>query len=96
MKITLEEAARIARLAHLRLSDEDLTRMRGQLDLILDYVGVLQALPPTTAETKAGALTGEGQPLREDAPLPSLDTEEALGEAPESGQGHFKVPRVIA
>jgi len=97
MKITLEEAARIARLAHLRFSDEDLSRMRGQLDLILDYVGVLQALPPAPADPKgAGALSVEGQPLREDKPLPSLDTEEALRAAPESGQGHFTVPRVIA
>jgi aspartyl-tRNA(Asn)/glutamyl-tRNA(Gln) amidotransferase subunit C len=96
MKITLEEAARIARLAHLRLTDEDLTRMRGQLDLILDYAGVLQTLPPESADPKAGALTGEDRPLREDKPIPSLDTEEALRAAPESGQGHFTVPRVIA
>jgi len=95
MKITLEEAARIARLAHLSLPDEDLARMRGQLDLILEYMGVLAALDPAAAGPP-GAKPADPGPLREDDIVPSLDTEETLAAAPESGEGHFKVPRVIA
>ncbi len=98
MKITLEEAARIARLAHLRFSDEDLARMRGQLDLILEHVGALQKLD-------VGDIGGIGSAvepardapasLREDKPIAPLGSECALDAAPESGQGHFLVPRVI-
>jgi aspartyl-tRNA(Asn)/glutamyl-tRNA(Gln) amidotransferase subunit C len=96
MRITLEEAARIARLAHLRFSDDGLARMRGQLDLILEHVGALQALDLAGSGTSAPAGEGEAQVLREDAPLPTLGSGEALEASPESGQGHFKVPRVIA
>jgi len=93
MKITLEEAARIARLAHLRFSDEDLARMRGQLDGILEHVGSLQALDLGGIDPSEAAAAPA---LREDTPIPSLGAEEALEAAPESGQGHFMVPRVIA
>lgn len=94
MKITLEEAARIARLAHLRFSDEDLARMRSQLDMILEHVGALQALALDGIDSSETAAAAPA--LREDTPIPSLGAEEALEAAPESGQGHFMVPRVIA
>ena len=95
MKITLEEAARIARLAHLRFSDEDLARMRCQLDMILEHVGALQALDLDGIDPSEAAAAA-APALREDTPIPSLGAEEALEAAPESGQGHFMVPRVIA
>jgi len=96
MKITLEEAARIARLAHLRFSDEDLARMRGQLDVILEHVGSLQALDLGGIDPSEAAAAAAAPALREDTPIPSLGAEEVLEAAPESGQGHFMVPRVIA
>ena len=47
MKIGREEVIRIARLAHIRFSEEELERLRGQLDQILSYVDKLNELECT-------------------------------------------------
>jgi aspartyl-tRNA(Asn)/glutamyl-tRNA(Gln) amidotransferase subunit C len=96
MKITLEEVRRIARLAHIQFSgasDEELERMRGQLDQILVYIDKLSELDTDGVEPATGLAAGC---LRDDVPRATLAGEEALSNAPESGRGHFKVPRVIA
>ncbi|HKY34178.1 MAG TPA: Asp-tRNA(Asn)/Glu-tRNA(Gln) amidotransferase subunit GatC [Candidatus Polarisedimenticolia bacterium] len=95
MKITLDEVKRIAALAQLDLTAADLERMRGQLDQILRYVDHLAELDTTGVEPAEGLVAGGGPPLREDEPAPCLPPDEALANAPESGAGHFKVPKVI-
>lgn len=95
MKITLEDVARIARLAHLRFDGTDMERLRGELDRILAYIDTLETLDTDGAEPAMGAADDRVPPLRDDAPGPTLSTDDALVNAPESGRGHFKVPRVI-
>ncbi|HEY3175455.1 MAG TPA: Asp-tRNA(Asn)/Glu-tRNA(Gln) amidotransferase subunit GatC [Candidatus Polarisedimenticolia bacterium] len=98
MKITLEEVRRIAGLAHIQSSDagdEELELMRGQLDQVLAFVDKLNALDTRGVEPAIGVAEGMTGPLREDVPGATLAEEEALSNAPESGRGHFKVPRVI-
>jgi len=97
MRITLEEVRRIARLAHLQFSDDALERLRGQLDQILDYITVLDRMDVSGVATSSGPAgpPPAGGPLREDVPGPTLSPEDALSNAPESGEGHFTVPRVI-
>jgi aspartyl-tRNA(Asn)/glutamyl-tRNA(Gln) amidotransferase subunit C len=94
MKITLQEVRRIARLAHLQFSNAEVERLRGDLDRILAYVDKLGELDTTSVEP-AVAPSGVMPPLREDERAGTLPFEEAVANAPESGQGHFKVPRVI-
>ena len=95
MKIGREEVIGIARLAHIRFSEEELERLRGQLDQILSYVDKLNELDTEGVEPAIGAPAGEPAAGREDTPGETLSTERALANAPESGVGHFKVPRVI-
>lgn len=98
MRITLEEARRIAHLAHLRFSDAELDRMRGHLDQILGYVEKLNELSTRDVEPAVGPPSpGEAATsgLRDDAIAATLPTDEALANAPEKGRGHFKVPKVI-
>ena len=95
MKIALDEVRRIAHLAHLRFGDQELEKLRGQLDQILGYIEKLDELSTDGVEPAAGGATGLLPPMREDALQPTLSLEEALGNAPESGRGHFKVPKVI-
>jgi aspartyl-tRNA(Asn)/glutamyl-tRNA(Gln) amidotransferase subunit C len=99
MKITLEEVRRIARLAHIQFpgaSDEELESMRGQLDQILVYMDKLSELDTEEVEPAAAVAADTTGRLRDDAPRPTLAGEEALSNAPESGRGHFKVPRIMA
>jgi len=93
MAISLDEVRRIARLAHLEFGPEEQERFTRQLSAILDHVRSLDRLDTQDVEPTAHA--GTGAALREDRPVPPLDEEAALGNAPESERGLFKVPRVL-
>jgi aspartyl-tRNA(Asn)/glutamyl-tRNA(Gln) amidotransferase subunit C len=94
VKITLEEVRRVAGLAHLRLEADEEEPLRSSLDQILMYVEKLDEID-TSSVTPALGVTEEGASMREDRPGASLSIEESLANAPESGRGHFKVPRVM-
>jgi aspartyl-tRNA(Asn)/glutamyl-tRNA(Gln) amidotransferase subunit C len=94
MKITLDEVRRVASLAHLEVDVADADRLRANLDQVLYYVDQLDEVD-TSMITPALGVTEEGQSSREDRGAPALEREDALANAPESGEGHFKVPRVI-
>lgn len=96
MRITPEEVLRIARLANLRLSEEDTARYARDLEEILAYVDQLNELDTSGVEPMAQVLhEANATPLREDAPGRSFRQETALRCAPLAGDGHFKVPKVI-
>ena len=98
MKITLDEARRIARLAHLQCVDRDLEVLRGQLDQILQFVDKLAKLDTEGVEPDvepAGLIERRPQVLRDDSPGPTLSQDEALAGAPDGGEGHFRVPRIL-
>jgi len=94
MPISRDEVRRIAALAHLDLDDLTAERLRAHLEQILDYVGKLNELD-TSAVAPAIGVTETGEEAREDRPRPSLPIDDALANAPESGQRQFKVPRVL-
>jgi aspartyl-tRNA(Asn)/glutamyl-tRNA(Gln) amidotransferase subunit C len=91
-----DDVARIAQLARLALTAEEIDLFARQLGAILTYAEQLQTIdtagiPPTSHPL---ALTAA---LRDDEPRPSLPREDALRAAPEPDRaaGLFKVPRVI-
>ena len=85
----------VAHLARLGLTEEELGRLEGQLNHILDQYAVLQTLdtehiPPTAQTIELANI------LREDVVQPSLSVDEALANAPErSDTGHFVVPAIL-
>ena len=97
MKITNEEVLRVAELAALALRDDEVERMAKDLDSILSHIDKLNELDTTGVEPMAQVLfeSDETATLREDRERPSLSNSEALANAPVSGSGYFKVPRVI-
>jgi aspartyl-tRNA(Asn)/glutamyl-tRNA(Gln) amidotransferase subunit C len=97
MKITDEEVRRVAELAALALRDDEVERMAKDLDSILSHIDKLSELDLTGVEPMAQVLfdAEETATLREDRERPSLSNAEALQNAPVSGSGFFKVPRVI-
>lgn len=97
MSITQQQVLKIASLANLKLSDDDVARYTKDLEEILKYVALLNTVDTTGVEPMAQVLhAGNQTPLREDTPGPSFQQETALRCAPLAGAGHFKVPRVIA
>lgn len=103
MKISREEVLRVAELAHLGLSPEEIDTYGRQLDEILAYVDKLKALDVTNVEPMTQVLypaTGadgtESHPeLREDALRPSDVADAVLARAPEAEKPFFRVPKVI-
>jgi aspartyl-tRNA(Asn)/glutamyl-tRNA(Gln) amidotransferase subunit C len=89
--IDREQVLHVARLARLRLSDEDVERMAGELSGILqhvDRIGELELddVPPTSHVVDLVNV------LRADEPRPSWPKDVVLGQAPDAAEGAFRVP----
>ncbi|MGC4050244.1 MAG: Asp-tRNA(Asn)/Glu-tRNA(Gln) amidotransferase subunit GatC [Paludibaculum sp.] len=71
--------------------------MAHDLDGILSHIDKLNELDVTGVEPMAQVLydAGETDTLREDVIEPCLDNRAALANAPLSGAGQFKVPKII-
>ena len=97
MKITEKEVRYVADLANLKLSDEEVRKLRADMDEILGHMDKLNELDTSTVEPMAQVLydAEETVTLREDQERPTLSNEAALANAPLAGSGHFKVPLVI-
>jgi aspartyl-tRNA(Asn)/glutamyl-tRNA(Gln) amidotransferase subunit C len=89
--IDREQVLHVARLARLRLSDEEVARMQGELDTILDHIEKLNELDLEGVEPTSHVVQLENV-LREDVPRPSLPREKALEQAPDASGGGFRVP----
>lgn len=94
MKISRAQVEHIADLAKLDLTEAEVERYADQLSAILDYVEQLNqvdtsAIPPTASVLPLSNV------LRPDRAAPSLPTETALGNAPDSAEGQFRVAAVL-
>ena len=92
--ITRAEVSHLARLARLALTDDELDRFAGQLDVILTSVARVSEIaaddiPPTSHSVP---LTNVFRP---DVVKPSLTAAEALSQAPAAEDGRFRVPRML-
>src|ERR671915_218919 len=99
MPITEDDVKKIAALAHLEITDEELHRLAPQMASIVAYVEQLNELDTSGAEPALGGLTPEGErtpAARDDAATPSLGQALALDQAPDPSHGYFRVPRVLA
>ena len=89
--IDREQVLHVARLARLRLSEEEIEPLARELSAVLDHVARIGELeladvPPTSHVVE---LTGA---LREDEPRECLPREVALAQAPAVSAGGFSVP----
>lgn len=94
MKIGRDEVLRVADLARLDVSEDEVARLTHQLSAILDYVDKLSELDLEAVEPLAH-VQDLVNAFREDSLRSSLPREEVLANAPETEQGCFKVPAVI-
>ncbi len=92
--ISREEVSHLAMLARIDLSPDELDRLAGQLDVILDAVATVREVAgdDVPATSHPMPLTNVTRP---DVIRPCLGTEAALAGAPESEQERFRVPRIL-
>ncbi len=93
-ELTRADVEHVAHLARLGLTEEELARLEGQLNHILEQYEILARLdtehiPPTAQTIELANI------LREDAVTESLPADKALANAPERSGGHFVVPAIL-
>jgi aspartyl-tRNA(Asn)/glutamyl-tRNA(Gln) amidotransferase subunit C len=100
--VTTEEVLRVAELANLDLTADEIPRMQRDLSAILGHIAQLNELDTTgvPAMAQVGEMLGleiesAGANLREDSVRPSLNRASVMAAAPESDGRFFKVPKVI-
>ena len=92
--LSRDEVAKLAALARIEMSEEELVSLSSQFVMILDAVARVQEvnLDGVTA-------TSHPQPIqnifREDQVRPSLTPEQALSGAPAQEEQRFRVPQIL-
>ncbi|MGD9587537.1 MAG: Asp-tRNA(Asn)/Glu-tRNA(Gln) amidotransferase subunit GatC [Pyrinomonadaceae bacterium] len=92
------DVRKVAKLAHLEITDEEVALYTPQMEGIVKYIEQLNELDTEGIEPMLGGLTDEGIAtgvIRDDEIRPSLRQQDALGEAPSAVEGHFQVPKVL-
>lgn len=94
--LTRADVQRIATLARLALTPDEVTLFAEQLTAILGYADQVQ-LVDTSRVAPAAADQVRADAGRDDSPGPSLDRTLVLSQAPaaDGNAGLFKVPRVL-
>ena len=94
MSLSRQDVAKVASLARLALSEDELVRMTGELAKTVGLVSQLAELDTTAVEPLAHPLDAENV-FRADEPRPSLTTAQALQSAPRHDGECFLVPAVL-
>ena len=94
MGLSADEVAKVALLARLRISPEELETFTGQLNSIVEFVAQLQELPTADVEPLAHGVEVRNV-FRDDVRGPSLPREAALANAPKRNPESFLVPAVL-
>ena len=89
--IEREQVEHVARLARLKLSDEEVERMASELSGILEHVERINELDLDAVEPTSHVIALENV-LRPDEPRPSWSRDEVLERAPDPASGSFRVP----
>jgi aspartyl-tRNA(Asn)/glutamyl-tRNA(Gln) amidotransferase subunit C len=89
--IDREQVLHVARLARLRLGEDEIDKMSRELSTVLDHIEKISELdldgvPPTSHVVEIENV------LRPDEPRPSWPRDRVLAEAPDVAAGGFRVP----
>ena len=85
------DIAKVARLARIGLTDEELDRYGAQLGVILEHAALVQTLPTAGVEPTAHPLAMVNN-FRPDEVGQTLDRDEVLAAAPDTDGTYFRVP----
>lgn len=88
------DIAKVAALARIALTAEELDEYGRQLGDILEHAERVQALDTDGVAPTSHPLTMTNA-FRPDEVTPSLDRDEILGQAPDAVDGYFRVPRIL-
>jgi aspartyl-tRNA(Asn)/glutamyl-tRNA(Gln) amidotransferase subunit C len=92
--LTREDVEKVAGLARLKLTADEISEMTDKLGHIISYVAVLDEVDVSNVEPMAH-VADVANVFREDAVRESLPREAALANAPKSDGKYFLVPQIL-
>jgi aspartyl-tRNA(Asn)/glutamyl-tRNA(Gln) amidotransferase subunit C len=93
-RISVEIVTKVARLARLDLTPEEIDRTTAQLDGMLEHFADIDALQLDDVEPMAQPYPLDNV-FRDDVIVAGLDRDEVLAAAPAAEDGRFRVPPII-
>ncbi|MFV1877141.1 MULTISPECIES: Asp-tRNA(Asn)/Glu-tRNA(Gln) amidotransferase subunit GatC [Nioella] len=94
MSIDIETAARVAKLARIKVEEEDLPALAGEFNAILGFIEQLQELNVDDVEPMT-SVTPMRLKRREDVVTDGNQQAKVLANAPDAREGFFAVPKVV-
>jgi aspartyl-tRNA(Asn)/glutamyl-tRNA(Gln) amidotransferase subunit C len=89
--IERDQVLHVARLARLRLTEDEVERMASEMSKILEHVAKMNELDLDGVEPTSHVVELQNV-LRDDVPRACLSREQALAPAPDVAEGGFRVP----
>ncbi|PIV74239.1 MAG: Asp-tRNA(Asn)/Glu-tRNA(Gln) amidotransferase GatCAB subunit C [Rhodobacteraceae bacterium CG17_big_fil_post_rev_8_21_14_2_50_65_11] len=94
MSIDIETAARVAKLARIKVEDEDLPVLAGEFNAILGFIEQLQQLDIDDVDPMT-SVTPMRLKRRADVVTDGNQQAKVLANAPDAREGFFAVPKVV-
>jgi len=93
--LTREDVLKLARLARLQLTDDEVETYRTELSEVLEYVTLLDSVDVAGLEPTS-QVTGLKNVMREDQVIDyGISPQQLMRLAPQTQDGHIKVKRMI-
>ena len=89
-----EEVLKVARLARIELSTEEVAHLGSQLSKLLQYVEILQEVETSEVEPMVHAIE-QTNVFRDDQPRIPQSRDDALANAPQTDGKYFQVPAIL-
>ena len=94
MSLDAAAVARIARLARIRVTDDEKNHLAAELSQVMDWIGELQSVDTEGVEPLT-SVVGARLKTRLDVVTLNVTRDEVLANAPEAMAGFFTVPKVV-
>ena len=94
MSLDAAAVARIARLARIRVTDDEKTHLASELSQVMDWIDQLQSVDTEGVEPLT-SVVGAKLKTRADVVTLNVTRDDILANAPEPMAGFFTVPKVV-
>ena len=94
MSVDQATVRRIARLARIRISDNEVPKLEGELNRILDWIELLNEVDTANAEPMTSVVSMQMR-KREDAVTDGGYPDRVTANAPQSDDNFYMVPKVV-
>lgn len=96
MSVTEEDVRKLARLSRIALSDDEVTKLRGEVESILAYVDAVQKVPMPEGVAASPHLDVVNAMRADENPHePGKYTEALLAQAPDRDGNYIRVKKVL-